>query len=77
VGTGVASSFNDIAAVLKSLIGDFEVEYFDNPYGFYQEYTQADITSSKDILGYVPAYPLKEGITDYYPEIAGIFKQHG
>jgi len=69
VGTGVARSFNDIVTNLKKHLGEFEVEYIDNPYTFYQNYTEADIKSSKAHLGYEPKFSLEDGISDYKDEI--------
>ena len=43
-----------------------EPEYIDNPYkAFFQVKTQADITKSKEKLGYTPDYTLEAGIADY------------
>jgi ADP-L-glycero-D-manno-heptose 6-epimerase len=66
IGTGIARSFNDIIAALnKSLKTDLGTEYFDNPYkGFYQDFTQADITQGKK-LKLVAEYSLEDGIHDY------------
>jgi ADP-glyceromanno-heptose 6-epimerase precursor (EC 5.1.3.20) len=44
---------------------NLEPDYFDCPYDFYQNYTQADITKAKELLGYEPQYSLEEGIKDY------------
>ena len=35
LGSGVARSYNDIVSCLKQELGNFEVEYFDNPYPFF------------------------------------------
>ncbi len=72
VGSGEARSFNDIIACLKDGIGDFEVEYFDNPYAFFQTHTQADIASTKEHL---PRFSLEEGIKTYLKEIKAIFER--
>ncbi|WP_394959564.1 ADP-glyceromanno-heptose 6-epimerase [uncultured Helicobacter sp.] len=74
VGSGNARSFNDIIAVLKKHLGDFEVEYIDNPYTFYQNHTQADITLSSECLSYTPRFSLEQGIESYIPEIVRIFE---
>lgn len=66
VGSGEARSFNEVIALLnKSLGTDFEPEYFDCPYDFYQEYTQADMKKIKEELGFVPKYTLEKGIKEY------------
>lgn len=75
VGSGEARSFNDIIACLKDGIGDFEVEYFDNPYAFFQTHTQADISSTKEHLSYMPRFNLEEGIKSYLKEIKAIFER--
>lgn len=54
-------------------MGDFEVEYIDNPYSFFQKHTEADITSAKEFLSYVPRFSLEEGIQAYIPRIQEIF----
>lgn len=74
VGSGVARSFNDIVDILKLHIGDFEVEYIKNPYSFYQNHTQADISQTIKDLFYEPRYTLESGIKDYIDEIKRIYK---
>ena len=74
VGAGVARSFNDIVEILKKHLGDFEVEYIDNPYAFYQNHTQADISLSEEFLSYTPRFSLEQGIESYIPEIVRIFE---
>jgi len=66
IATGKARSFNEIIEILNRELGkDLETEYFDCPYDFYQEFTQADITKARKLLGYEPEYTLEEGIRDY------------
>jgi ADP-L-glycero-D-manno-heptose 6-epimerase len=66
IATGVARSFNEIVSILNQLLGtNLEPDYFDCPYDFYQNYTQADITKARELLGYEPQYSLEEGIRDY------------
>ncbi len=66
IATGEARSFNEIIEVLNRELGtNLETEYFDCPYDFYQEFTQADITKARRELGYEPQYTLEEGIRDY------------
>ena len=77
VGSGKAQSFNDIITHLKEGLGDFEVEYFDNPYSFYQMHTEADISSAREDLSYEPRFFLKEGVADYIDEIKALHKQYG
>lgn len=75
VGTGIARSFNDVVNALKAELGEFEVEYFDNPYGFYQNHTQADIEATKEFLSYTPRFNLEEAIKVYVPEIKRIYER--
>lgn len=75
VGSGVSRSFNDIIQILKSELGEFEVEYFDNPYSFYQNHTQADITDTIRHLGYNPIFSLEKGIHSYMKEIRDIYSR--
>jgi ADP-L-glycero-D-manno-heptose 6-epimerase len=72
VGTGVARSFNDMVQSLKHELGEFEVEYFDNPFSFYQNHTEADITHTRQMLQFEPANTLAQGIKKYIPEIIAI-----
>lgn len=72
VGTGLSRSYNEIVAILKNHLGDFEVEYFKNPYPFFQTHTQADIQPNASVLGYKPKYSLEQGIESYINEIKSI-----
>lgn len=66
VGSGRARSFNDVIAILnKELGGKEETEYVDNPYPFYQPFTEADLSAARAGLGYEPKWSLEEGIADY------------
>lgn len=66
VGTGLQTTFNQVIAILNKILGASKpTDYFDNPYGFYQEATQADMTQSRTKLGFVAAYPPEKGIPDY------------
>ncbi|MCD6235143.1 MAG: ADP-glyceromanno-heptose 6-epimerase [Candidatus Neomarinimicrobiota bacterium] len=63
VGSGVSRTFNEIVAILNEALGtDHYIEYFDNPYTFYQNNTCADIRETRDKLGYTPDYTLEKGI---------------
>jgi ADP-L-glycero-D-manno-heptose 6-epimerase len=71
-GSGQAFSFNEVIAELnKSLRTQLEPEYFENPYSFYQPYTEADLTLSRKELGYVPQYSPATGIADYVAFLEG------
>jgi len=66
VGSGIARSFNDIVHNLATLIDkEFEIEYFDNPFSFYQEHTEADLSDSATLLNWQPQWTLEEGMKDY------------
>jgi len=66
VGTGHATSFNEIIDALNEALGlNFEPDYFDNPYAFYQDYTCADLTDSRKGLDWSPKYSTREAIVEY------------
>ncbi len=66
-GSGHPRSFNDVIAALQNQLGThLEIEYFDNPYPFYQPHTEADLTRSRKMLGYQPKFSLEEGVRDYH-----------
>ncbi|MEM8781868.1 MAG: ADP-glyceromanno-heptose 6-epimerase [Planctomycetota bacterium] len=66
VGTGEATSFNQIVAALNEALGtDFEPDYFENPYAFYQDYTCADLTETKAGLNWTPGYTTRDAIVEY------------
>jgi len=77
VGTGKARSFQSMVDILQRELGtSFECEYISNPYvGRYQFHTEADIESTKDVLGYQPRFEFEEGIAAYVPEIKRLFEQ--
>ncbi len=67
VGCGRPRSFNEIIANLNRVLGtNLEPDYFDNPYSFTQDLTQADLTNSRAVLKYEPKYQLEEGIDAYF-----------
>jgi len=76
VGTGKARSFQDIVDILQKELGtSFECEYIPNPFiGSYQFHTEADIATTKEALGYAPAYEMEDGIKAYVPEIKRIYE---
>lgn len=66
VGTGTPTSFNQVIEILNFVLNsDKPTDYFDNPYDFYQDQTQADMTLSKSVLGFDCQYTPREGILDY------------
>ena len=70
VGTGISRIFQDIADILqKELETNLGTKYFPNPYDGYQMHTQANISTSKDNLGFDPKISLEQGIKSYIAEI--------
>ncbi len=66
VGYGQARTFNDIVSALGEALGrELEVEYFDNPFPFYQMHTEADLSDTESLLGWKPAWPLERGVAEY------------
>jgi len=68
VGTGIATSFNDLIKILNEALGtNSKPEYFDMPYEpkTYQANTQADTTLAEKELKWKAEYSVKEGIKDY------------
>ena len=66
LGTGRARSFNELVDVLNRSLGtDFKPDYIENPHAHYQDFTQADLTSVRDSLGYEPRYSLETGVAEY------------
>ena len=66
VGTGKKTSFNRIIEIINEVLGtDFKPEYFDNPYDFYQNHTQADTSLAERLLGFKASWSIEEGIRDY------------
>ncbi len=76
VGTGKARSFQDIVDILQYELGtSLECEYIPNPFvGSYQFHTEADISETKEALGYAPAFEMEDGIKAYVDEIRRIYE---
>lgn len=76
VGTGKARSFEDIVNILqKELNIDNGKEYIPNPFvGQYQFFTQANIDSTVENLGYSPKYEMEEGIRSYIDNIKYLYE---
>ncbi len=66
-GSGTASSFNEIVAILNTEMNLSRVpEYFDNPIAAtYQNHTECDMSLAEQKLGFIPAFDIKKGIKDY------------
>ena len=66
VGTGTSTSFNELIAYINEALGaDLEPDCFDNPYDFYQDFTQADVSLAREKIGFKAAYTTREGVIDY------------
>lgn len=67
IGTGKATPFNEVIRILNELLGtSYEPDYFDNPYSFYQDHTEADLSLARTLIGYQPQYTTQEGMRDYF-----------
>jgi ADP-L-glycero-D-manno-heptose 6-epimerase len=65
-GAGRSWSFNEVVAELNRVLKtDLKPDYFDNPYGFTQDWTQTDQTLAREKIGYVPKFDLRKGIEAY------------
>ena len=72
VGTGIATSFNDLIKTLNEVLGtNLEPEYFDMPYDpkTYQNNTQADTKKAEKFLGFKAKWSLKKAIKNYVEEL--------
>ena len=66
VGTGIPTSFNKVIEALNGALGASKpTEYFDNPYSFYQDQTQADMAYSQKVLKFRCQFTPDAGIRDY------------
>ncbi len=66
VGSGKARSYNDIVDNLNRILGiEHPKEYIHNPYPFFQDHTEADLTETQALLDWKPAWSLEAGMEDY------------
>lgn len=70
VGSGVATSFREIAEAIASVpsCAGFKVEYFDMPEhirAFYQDFTCADISATTTGLGWRPVWNPRQAVARY------------
>jgi len=66
-GTGASRSFNSVARALMDVCGDVPIEYIPFPAdleGRYQHFTEADLTSLRDLGCDLEPTPLEEGIRE-------------
>lgn len=76
VGYGTAREFNEIFGNLTDMLHiDAKLEFIDNPWSFYQNHTEADISLSKEFLSYSPKFSLEDGIKAYIPYIQEIYEK--
>ena len=77
VGTGKARSFQSIVDILQNELGtNATCEYIPNPFiGSYQFHTEADIQTTKEVLGYNPAFEMEDGIKEYCAEIKRVYEE--
>ncbi len=66
-GAGRSWSFNELVDELNRVLGTkLKPDYFDNPYGFTQDWTETDQTLARQKLGYEPQFDLRRGIEAYH-----------
>lgn len=77
VGTAKPRSFQDIVDILQHELGtSLTCEYIPNPFiGSYQFHTEADISSTRDALGYEPRFEMEDGIKAYVGEIKRMYEE--
>jgi ADP-L-glycero-D-manno-heptose 6-epimerase len=69
VGTGKATSFNELIDAVNEALGTrLETEYYDNPYSFYQNFTQADTTHARRASGFKCRYSTRQAVIEYVRE---------
>jgi ADP-L-glycero-D-manno-heptose 6-epimerase len=66
-GAGRSWSFNDIVAELNRVLNtDLQPDYFENPYGFTQDWTETDQSLAREKIGYSPEFDLRKGVDAYH-----------
>jgi UDP-glucose 4-epimerase len=72
VGTGDPYTFNEVVNVLNEVLGkDIEAERIENPKDNYVMQHDADISRTKEVLGWEPEYSFEEGLrktVEYYTQ---------
>ena len=67
VCTGKPATFNRVIEVLNGVLQTrHKPDYFDNPYGFYQNQTQGDPSAARTGLKFESRFSIEEGIRDYF-----------
>ena len=63
---GYSLNVEEILQIINSALGaNKPTDYFDNPYDFYQDQTQADMGFSNQVLGFKCQFSPESGIRDY------------
>ena len=66
-GAGRSWSFNEVVAELNRVLKtDLQPDYFENPYGFTQDWTETDQSLARERIGYQPQFDLRKGIDAYH-----------
>jgi ADP-L-glycero-D-manno-heptose 6-epimerase len=66
-GRGRSWSFNQVVAELNRVLKtDLQPDYFSNPYGFTQDWTETDQSLAREKIGYEPRFDLAAGIDAYH-----------
>ncbi len=66
LGSGASRCFNDIVEILgHELKQTLKVDYFDNPFDFYQNHTEAEMQTTRELLGWQPTWTLEKGMHEY------------
>jgi len=66
VGSGLARTYNEIVRALSTELDTrLEIEYFDNPFSFFQNHTEADLSNTEALLNWQPEWTLEKGMSDY------------
>jgi nucleoside-diphosphate-sugar epimerase len=69
VGTGKATSLNELVSILNKILGkNLKPKYTKLKVKSYIRGQQADLTKAKKLLGYAPKYTLEEGIREIIGE---------
>ena len=76
VATGKTTSFNRLIEILNAVLGtNLPPDYFPNPYGFYQNCTQADTQLAQKALGFEACFSVEAGMNEYLPVLYGLRSQ--
>jgi ADP-L-glycero-D-manno-heptose 6-epimerase len=66
IGAGRSWTFNEVVAELNRVLKtNLAPDYFANPYGFTQDWTETDLTLARAQLGFEPKFDLRRGIEAY------------